>query len=61
MTFYEMIKGNQIVFHPQGQSSGPKSGVAHLPTLNFWPFSYTILHFISLPLEILQEKFNAFN
>ena len=66
MTFYEIIKVNEIVFHPQGFLSGPKSGVAHLGTcLNFLAiflvFSHRILHFMLLPLEILQEKFNAFN
>ena len=66
MTFYEIIKVNEIVFHPQGFLSGPKSGVAHLGTCLkflaiFLVFSYRILHFMLLPLEILQEKFNAFN
>ena len=44
MTFYKIIKENEIVFHPQGFLSGPKSGVAHLPAKLFWPFSYRILH-----------------
>lgn len=66
MTFYKIIKENEIVFHPQGFLSGPKSGVAHLGTCLkflaiFLVFSYRILHFMLLPLEILQEKFNAFN
>ena len=66
MTFYEIIKENEIVFHPQGFLSAPKSGVAHLRTCLkflaiFLVFSYRILHFMLLPLEILQEKFNAFN
>ena len=64
MTFYKIIKENEIVFHPQGFLSGPKSGVAHLPAKIFWPFSWSFLtEFFTmlLPLEILQEKFNAFN
>ena len=66
MTFYKIIKENEIVFHPQGFLSAPKSGVAHLGTCLkflaiFLVFSHRILHFMLLPLEILQEKFNAFN
>ena len=66
MTFYKIIKENEIVFHPQGFLSGSKSGAAHLGTCLkflaiFLVFSYRILHFMLLPLEILQEKFNAFN